>query len=50
VALFVARHDQIGDVKDNENLAKRLSNVKHFKIFENEDHLSMSFSKNMTYF
>ena len=48
--MFVARDDKIGDVKDNEILAKRLSNVKHFKIYDDEDHLSISFSKNMTYF
>lgn len=50
VALFVAREDFVADVQDNENVRQRIPNVAHYRILENEDHLSLSFSKNMTYF
>ena len=48
--LFTARDDKIGDVADNKQLAETLSNVVKLRILDDEDHLSVIFSKNMTYF
>lgn len=50
MALVVAKEDQIGDSRDNELVRKVLPNVVYHKIFEDEDHLSLQFSSNMTYF
>lgn len=49
IGLYVGTHDQIADVKDNNDLAQILKTVVEHKEFD-EDHLSLSFSKNMTYF
>ena len=49
-ALYVARHDMIATVDDVINLNKILPNVVDFQILENEDHLSLQFGSNMTYF
>jgi len=49
-AIFVARHDQLADVKDNQRLCKEINNCIKFSILEDEDHQSVTFSKNMTYF
>ena len=49
--MFVARHDAIADVSDNIRVRNALGeNCVHFSILEDEDHLSLSFSKDMTYF
>ena len=50
VGLFIGRNDHIADVKDNENVREILPNVARFRIFENEDHLSFSFQRDMIYF
>ena len=49
-ALFLGDEDQIADRLDNEELAKRLPNVIKFRVLENQDHLSVSFAKDMSYF
>lgn len=48
--MYVAKHDEIADLRDNLEVKARIPNVIDFTLLENEDHLSMSFSKNMTYF
>ena len=50
VGLFIGRHDHIADVEDNEEVRELLPNVAKFRIFENEDHLSFSFQRDMSYF
>lgn len=50
VALFIAEQDHIADVHDNERLRKTLPNVVAYEILKDEDHLSLAFSKNLTYF
>lgn len=50
VALFIAEQDHIADVHDNKRLQKEIPNVVAFEILKNEDHLSMAFSKDLTYF
>ena len=50
VALYLGAYDQIADIKDNENVKRRISNVVDYRVFADEDHLSLTFSKNMTYF
>ena len=50
VALFLGEDDQIADRLDNELLRDQLPNVVEFKVLENHDHLSVSFSKDMSYF
>ena len=49
-ALIVAGEDQIGDARDNAEVLSLLPNVVFHKVYDNEDHLSLQFSKNMTYF
>lgn len=50
-AMFVARHDAIADLEDNLVVRDKLGDrCVHFEVLENEDHLSMSFSKDMSYF
>jgi len=49
-AIFVARNDYISTVEDGLNLNKLIKNSVHFQILEDEDHSSVIFSKNMTYF
>ena len=49
-AIFVSRHDKIATVEDNLKLSKTIQNNIHFEILEEEDHSSVIFSKNMTYF
>ena len=49
-ALIVAKEDQIGDARDNAQVLSLLPNVVFQKVYDNEDHLSLQFSKNMTYF
>ena len=49
-ALIVAKEDQIGDARDNAQVLSLLPNVVFHKVYDNEDHLSLQFSKNMTYF
>lgn len=51
VAMYMAEFDEIGDLQDNRVLKRKIGNmVKHFEVIKNEDHLSLMFSKNMTYF
>jgi pimeloyl-ACP methyl ester carboxylesterase len=50
VGLFVGRHDYIADVEDNEKVRELLPNVAKYRIFENEDHLSFSFQRDMSFF
>jgi len=50
VAMFMASDDQIADIRDNEDLRKRIPKVVHWEVLPDEDHLSLSFSKDMTYF
>ena len=49
IGLYVGKHDKIADVEDNSRLKDVLPNVVDFHLLE-EDHLSLSFSKDMTYF
>lgn len=49
-AIFVSRNDYISTVEDGLNLNKLIKNSVHFQILEDEDHSSVIFSKNMTYF
>ena len=48
--MFVAKHDEIADYQDNLRVKAAIPNVVDFQLLEDDDHLSMSFSKNMTYF
>ena len=50
IAMYIAEQDNIADLKDNKNVKSKLKNVVDFRTYEDEDHLSMAFSKNMTYF
>ena len=50
VAMWVAGFDHIADVKDNQRLRKELPNVVDYTFLPDEDHLSLTFSKNLTYF
>lgn len=49
-AIFVSQNDYISTVEDGLSLNKAIQNSVHFQILENEDHSSVVFSKNMTYF
>jgi hypothetical protein len=49
-AIFVSEHDLIATVEDGLTLNNIIKNSVHFQILENEDHSSVIFSKNMTYF
>ena len=50
VMMVVASDDQIADASDNARLREILPNVVEYLLVPDEDHLSLSFSKNMTYF
>jgi len=49
-AIFVSRNDYISTVEDGLSLNKLIKNSVHFQILEEEDHSSVVFSKNMSYF
>ena len=48
--MVVAGHDKISDPHDDQLIKDDLKNVVYYKKFDYEDHLSLTFSKNMTYF
>ena len=50
VAMFMARDDKISDLEDNLDVKEKIKTVVHFRVIENEDHLSFSMSNNLTYF
>ena len=50
VVMVLGKHDQIADLRDNLEIKKRIPNLVDFRLYEDEDHMSLQFSKNMTYF
>ena len=50
VGMFLAKQDFIANGIDNQWVRSQIPNVVKYRTFENEDHLSLNFSKNMTYF
>jgi len=46
----VAKNDQIADPKDNKDVMQALSNVVFYRVYEDQDHLSLSMAKDMSYF
>mmetsp|Transcript_14212 Transcript_14212/g.22130 ORF Transcript_14212/g.22130 Transcript_14212/m.22130 type:complete len:201 (-) Transcript_14212:37-639(-) len=48
--LVAAGDDVIADYQDVKRLSGDINNLVDMKFFPDEDHLSLSFSKNMTYF
>ena len=50
VAMYMAEDDKIGDMIDNTKLKSKIRTVVHFEMLKDEDHLSLTFSKDMTYF
>lgn len=50
MALVVAKNDQIADPKDSKDVRQALSNVVFYIVYEDQDHLSLSMGKDMSYF
>ena len=48
--MFMARDDKISDLEDNLDVKEKIKTIVHFRVIENEDHLSFSMSNNLTYF
>jgi hypothetical protein len=46
----VAKNDKIADPKDTKDVMQDLSNVVFYRVYEDQDHLSLSMAKDMSYF
>ena len=41
VVMVLGKHDQIADLRDNLEIKKRIPNLVDFRLYEDEDHMSL---------